>query len=79
MSVMQVEFTEETKAALERSAQMTGRAPESLVVEAVHRFLDIERWQVEEIKKGLEEADDGDFASDEEVRAFFARWQLDAP
>jgi predicted transcriptional regulator len=28
---------------------------------------DLERWQIEEIKKGLEEADRGEFASDEEV------------
>ena len=29
---------------------------------------DVERWQIEEIKKGLEEADRGEFASDEEVK-----------
>jgi predicted transcriptional regulator len=29
---------------------------------------DIERWQIAEIKKGLEEADRGEFASDEEVK-----------
>jgi predicted transcriptional regulator len=29
---------------------------------------DIERWQLEEIKKGLEEADRGEFVSHEEVK-----------
>jgi predicted transcriptional regulator len=29
---------------------------------------DIERWQLEEIKKGLEEADRGEFVSHEEVQ-----------
>jgi predicted transcriptional regulator len=34
---------------------------------------DVERWQIEEIKKGLEEADRGDFASDEEVQQTLKR------
>ncbi|MGA7558842.1 MAG: hypothetical protein WCF61_16755 [Terriglobales bacterium] len=35
---------------------------------------DVERWQIEEIKKGLEEADRGEFASDEEVDEVLKRW-----
>jgi predicted transcriptional regulator len=34
---------------------------------------DLERWQIEEIKKGLEEADRGEFASDEEVQQTLKR------
>jgi predicted transcriptional regulator len=34
---------------------------------------DQERWQVEEIKKGIAEADAGDFATDEEVQQTFRR------
>jgi predicted transcriptional regulator len=33
----------------------------------------LERWQIEEIKKGLEEADRGEFASDEEVQQTLKR------
>jgi predicted transcriptional regulator len=32
------------------------------------------QWQIEEIKKGLEEADRGEFASDEEVEQVLKRW-----
>jgi RHH-type transcriptional regulator, rel operon repressor / antitoxin RelB len=35
---------------------------------------DLEQWQIEEIKKGLEEADRGEFASDEEVQQTLKRW-----
>jgi predicted transcriptional regulator len=34
---------------------------------------DLEQWQIEEIKKGLEEADRGEFPSDEEVQRTLKR------
>ena len=35
---------------------------------------DLERWQIEEIKKGIAEADRGEFASEEEVQRVLKRW-----
>jgi RHH-type rel operon transcriptional repressor/antitoxin RelB len=35
---------------------------------------DIERWQIEEIKKAVAEADRGEFATAEEVAEVFRRW-----
>jgi len=37
-------------------------------------YLDVQVWQIEEILKGIEEADAGDFASEAEVNAVFERW-----
>jgi predicted transcriptional regulator len=34
---------------------------------------DVERWQIEEIKKGIAEADRGDFVSDEEMQQTLRR------
>jgi predicted transcriptional regulator len=34
-----------------------------------------EEWQLQEIETALKEADDGRFASDEEVNSFFKDWQ----
>jgi len=34
---------------------------------------DVERWQIEEIKKGIAEADRGEFASDEEMQQTLKR------
>ena len=39
----------------------------------ISELSDLERWQIEEIKKGLEEADRGEFASDEEVQQTLKR------
>ncbi|WP_373526016.1 CopG family ribbon-helix-helix protein [Nostoc sp.] len=41
--------------------------------EAIAAYLEMYQWQIEEIQKGIAEADAGDFASDEEVKAAFAR------
>jgi RHH-type rel operon transcriptional repressor/antitoxin RelB len=34
-----------------------------------------ETWQIEEIKRGLAEADAGEFATAAEVEATFEKWQ----
>jgi predicted transcriptional regulator len=40
---------------------------------------DVERWQLEEIKKGLEEADRGEFASEEEIQQTLQRLMRGRP
>jgi predicted transcriptional regulator len=40
---------------------------------------DLEQWQIEEIKKGLAEADRGGFARDEEVEQALKRWTRGRP
>jgi len=44
-----------------------------------HESEDLERWQIEEIKKALEEADRGEFASAEEVDQVLKRWTRGRP
>jgi predicted transcriptional regulator len=41
-----------------------------LIKEAVDSFITLHRWQIEEIKKAVAEADAGQFLSDEETAAF---------
>jgi predicted transcriptional regulator len=43
-----------------------------LIKDAVNRYIEMQRWQIEETKKAIAEADAGDFASDEEVNAMFS-------
>jgi predicted transcriptional regulator len=42
-----------------------------LIKDAVSRYINMHRWQIEEIEKAIAEADAGEFASDEEVEAMF--------
>lgn len=55
-------------------AKDTGRTKSFLAVQAIKEFVEQESWQVAEIKKGLCEADAGDFATDEEMQALDAKW-----
>ncbi len=40
---------------------------------------ELERWQIEQIEKGIVEADRGEFASDEEVEEVLKRWTRGRP
>jgi RHH-type rel operon transcriptional repressor/antitoxin RelB len=52
----------------------TGRNKSALTVEALARFVEIETWQIQQIQTAIEEADRGEFATDQEVNAFFAKY-----
>jgi len=64
----------ETKKALDEIAEELQRDRSYVLNEAVTAYLDVYRWQYEETLKALKEADAGNFASDEEVAAVFAKW-----
>jgi len=55
-------------------AEATGRTRSFLINQAMEEYIVREAWQVAEIRKGLEEADAGDFVPDAEMRAFWDRW-----
>ena len=55
-------------------AEATGRTKTFLTIQALRNFIDQEAWQIAEIKKGIAEADAGDFATDEEMRELDAKW-----
>jgi predicted transcriptional regulator len=41
--------------------------------EAIDVYLEMHQWQLQEIHKGIAEADAGDFASEEEVMSVFTK------
>jgi predicted transcriptional regulator len=43
-----------------------------LIKEAVESYISLHRWQIEEIKKAVDEADAGDFAAEENVKSMFS-------
>ncbi|MBE9004786.1 CopG family transcriptional regulator [Fortiea sp. LEGE XX443] len=61
------------KVALEAIATGMNRDRSYVLNEAIDAYLDMHQWQIEEIQKGIAEADAEDFASEEEVKATFAR------
>jgi predicted transcriptional regulator len=70
-----VSFRLETEkvAALDKLAKAQTRDRTFLLNEAVDAYLEVQRWQIEHIQKGLRQADAGMGADHEEVRAKWRR------
>lgn len=71
---MTIRLEPELKARLDKLSAATRRSKSFLAAEAVREFIELNEWQIEEIKAAVKEADAGDFASDQEVRAVFNKW-----
>jgi len=60
---------------LDKLADASQRSRSFLIAEAIREYVSLNEWQIEEIKKGVEEADRGDFASSAEVERVFKKWK----
>lgn len=78
LEVMTIRVDSKTKQRLEKLAGTTARTKSFLAAEAIRAYLDLNEWQIKEIRAGLREADAGEFASDAEVEAVFAKWRAGA-
>ena len=67
---------DEVKNKLEKLAESTHRSQSFLVAEAIKAYVEINDWQVAEIHQAVQEADAGDFASQEEVSAVVNKWRV---
>lgn len=63
----------EVKQQLDALAESTQRSKSWLAGEALRQYLDLEAWQIGEIRQALQEADAGDFASDAEIATVRAK------
>ena len=59
---------------LEQLMQATGRNKSAITVAALRAYIEIEAWQIQDIKQGIDEADRGEFASDDDVNSFFKKY-----
>ena len=73
-TTMTIRLEPELKSRLDKLAEVTHRSKSFLAAEAIREFVELNEWQVQEIKEAIKEADAGDFASDSEVNAVFAKW-----
>ncbi len=63
----------EERAGLDALASSMNRKRSDLIGEALRAYLDVQRWQIEEIGRAIKEADAGDFADEDEVKKTFAK------
>lgn len=74
MPVLSVRVTDEQATELKALAKATNRKRSYLVGLAVDQLIKENKWQILEIKKAIEEADKGDFATEEEMKAIRSKW-----
>lgn len=73
-SLLTLRLDPATKKRLDDVAKSTQRTRALVAAQAVHDFLEVNDWQVREIEKGVQEADNGEFATDEEVKRVTTKW-----
>jgi RHH-type rel operon transcriptional repressor/antitoxin RelB len=73
-ATLAVPLDSDTERRLRQLAGLRATSEAALAAEAIRLYVDCDAWQVEEIKKGIDEAEAGDFASDAEAQAVFAKW-----
>ncbi len=58
--------------AIDELASKSNRPRDALVEEALRNFVELQAWQVAKIRAGIEAADRGEFATEEELDAIEA-------
>lgn len=75
---MTIRLEDEVKERLDRLADSTNRSKSYLAAEAIRAYVEINEWQVAEIRAALKEADARDFASEKDVTALAKKWKVNA-
>ena len=76
-TTMTIRLEPELKSRLDKLSAATHRSKSFLAAEAVREFIELNEWQIDEIKTAVKEADAGDFASEQEIRTVFSKWGVD--
>lgn len=69
-----LEIRPDIRAGLHALAEETHRAEAEMVNDALAAYLAHERWALTRMREGLAQAERGEFVPDEEMEAFFARF-----
>ncbi|MGO9642402.1 MAG: CopG family ribbon-helix-helix protein [Terriglobales bacterium] len=72
-SVLTLRLDPKLKNRLDRLSKSMNRSRSFVAAQAIQEYVSVNEWQIGEIKKGLAEADAGDFATDEEMQQTIRR------
>jgi RHH-type rel operon transcriptional repressor/antitoxin RelB len=72
-SVLTLRLDAKLKRQLDRLSKSMNRSRSFVAAQAIQEYVSVNEWQINEIKKGLAEADAGDFATDEEMQQTIGR------
>ena len=77
-TTLTIRLESDLKDRLDDLANATNRSKSFLAAEAIQEFVDLNEWQLQEIKMALAEADAGDFVSEKELRKTLGKWGVNA-
>lgn len=77
-ATLSVSISEHDKKFLEKLASLTGQSEAGIAAEAIKKYVDVNERQIEVIRERLAAADQREYASDEQVKATFAKWGVNA-
>ena len=75
-TTMTIRLEPELKERLDQLAQATQRSKSYLAAEALRDFIELNEWQIQEIKSAIQEADSDDFASEKAVTKAKKKWDV---
>lgn len=73
-AILTLRVSQEIKDQLSKLSEATHRSQSFLGGEAIRRYVELEAWQVAEIQQAIQEADAGDFATDDELNAVLKKY-----
>ena len=76
-SVLSIRIYEKDEQVLTQIAETTGVTKSKLVAEAIHNYVEMNEWHRKLIEERIAAADRGEFATDEEMRATFAKYGVE--
>ena len=74
-NILTLRLDSKLKKKLDKLAKATERSRSYLAAEAIREFVALNEWQIEQIKKAVEQADAGKFASPQRVQQTRNRWK----
>jgi predicted transcriptional regulator len=78
MAMMSMRLPDDLTNQLDVLANATGRSKSFLAGQAIRDYIDRESWQIAEITQAISEADNGDFATVDEMNNISAKWKHNA-
>lgn len=73
-SVLTLRVDSKLKKQLDRLSRAMNRTRSFVASEAIREYVTLNEWQIEEVKKGIAEAERGDFATDDDVSRVVKKW-----
>jgi len=72
-SVLTLRLDAKLKNQLDRLSKSMNRSRSFVAAQAIQEYVSVNEWQINEIKKGIAEADAGDFVSEKEMQQTIRR------